>query len=144
MLPGWAIGKLSSACTYGGIFLNRALVVGALELQSKNVIAGSIRIFYALIYSLFLGFGVSIGTALYGAIDRNATSASNCPAGFLDGGDALSMVITYAMVFIFTIWYGYGKFTFSIINKVQSQLLESIYKKEGHLRHDNYCHGRLP
>ena len=38
---------------------------GALELQSKNLIAGSVRLVYALIYSLFLGFGLSIGSSLW-------------------------------------------------------------------------------
>lgn len=33
---------------------------------------------YAVIYSLFLGFGITIGTAIYGLIDRNATSETTC------------------------------------------------------------------
>ncbi len=33
---------------------------------------------YAIIYSLFLGFGITIGTAIYGLIDKNATSATTC------------------------------------------------------------------
>jgi uncharacterized membrane protein YjjP (DUF1212 family) len=51
---------------------------GALELQSKNIVAGSIRMVYAIIYSLFLGFGVTVGSALYGGIDANATNATTC------------------------------------------------------------------
>ena len=38
---------------------------GSLELQSKNLIAGSVRLVYAIIYSLFLGFGLSIGAAFW-------------------------------------------------------------------------------
>lgn len=34
--------------------------------------------FYAIIYSLFLGFGITIGSALYGLLDENATSATTC------------------------------------------------------------------
>ncbi|GMF99794.1 unnamed protein product [[Candida] boidinii] len=34
--------------------------------------------FYAIIYSLFLGFGITLGAALYGWIDHNATSATTC------------------------------------------------------------------
>lgn len=34
---------------------------------------------YAIIYSLFLGFGITVGTALYGLMDPNATSATTCP-----------------------------------------------------------------
>ncbi|KAK6526207.1 hypothetical protein TWF694_004827 [Orbilia ellipsospora] len=52
------------------------VLCGALELQSKNLVAGSVRMFYAIIYSLLLGFGITVGTALYGAIDPKATSTS--------------------------------------------------------------------
>lgn len=38
---------------------------GSLELQSKNLIAGSVRLVYAIIYSLFLGFGISIGSSFW-------------------------------------------------------------------------------
>ncbi|KAI7121779.1 DUF1212-domain-containing protein, partial [Hortaea werneckii] len=50
----------------------------SLELQSKSIVAGSIRMVYAIIYSLFLGFGITIGTAFYGIMDANATSATSC------------------------------------------------------------------
>jgi uncharacterized membrane protein YjjB (DUF3815 family) len=33
---------------------------------------------YAIIYSLFLGFGITIGTVIYGMLDSNATSATTC------------------------------------------------------------------
>ena len=51
---------------------------GSLELQSKNLVAGSVRMFYSIIYSLFLGFGITVGAALYGALDPDATSATTC------------------------------------------------------------------
>ncbi|MCJ1432789.1 hypothetical protein MMC27_002146 [Xylographa pallens] len=54
------------------------VLCGALELQSRNIVAGSVRMVYAIIYSLFLGFGLEIGTAFYGAIDRQATSETVC------------------------------------------------------------------
>ena len=54
------------------------VLCGALELQSRNVVAGSVRMVYAIIYSLFLGFGITIGTSFYGGIDRAATSAVEC------------------------------------------------------------------
>jgi uncharacterized membrane protein YjjB (DUF3815 family) len=34
--------------------------------------------FYAIIYSLFLGFGITIGTAVYGLIDPKASSETTC------------------------------------------------------------------
>ena len=54
------------------------VLCGSLELQSKNIVAGSVRMVYAIIYSLFLGFGITVGTSIYGAIDSNATSATTC------------------------------------------------------------------
>ena len=54
------------------------VLCGSLELQSRNLIAGSVRMVYAVLYSLFLGFGITIGTTLYGAIDKGATSQTTC------------------------------------------------------------------
>ena len=54
------------------------VLCGSLELQSKSMVAGSVRMVYAIIYSLFLGYGITIGTALYGLMDGNATSNTNC------------------------------------------------------------------
>ena len=54
------------------------ILCGSLELQSKSIVAGSVRMFYAVIYSLFLGFGITIGTAFYGAMDGNAVSDITC------------------------------------------------------------------
>ncbi|EOD43162.1 putative pheromone-regulated membrane protein [Neofusicoccum parvum UCRNP2] len=48
------------------------------ELQSKHLVAGSVRMVYAIIYSLFLGFGMTIGIVLFGVMDKNATSATSC------------------------------------------------------------------
>ncbi|KAI5306293.1 hypothetical protein KEM56_001536 [Ascosphaera pollenicola] len=56
------------------------VLCGSLELQSKNLVAGSVRMVYAILYSLFLGFGILIGTAVYGLMDSNASSAYKCPA----------------------------------------------------------------
>lgn len=52
----------------------------SLELQSHQLVAGSIRMVYAIIYSLFLGYGITVGTTIYGLIDPNATSALTCPS----------------------------------------------------------------
>lgn len=56
------------------------ILCGSLELQSRNLVAGSVRMFYAIIYSLFLGFGITLGAALYGWIDKGATNVTICPA----------------------------------------------------------------
>ncbi|CAK7566914.1 MAG: hypothetical protein SEPTF4163_004868 [Sporothrix epigloea] len=54
------------------------VLCSSLELQSQNIVAGSVRMVYAMIYTLFLGYGITIGTAVYGAIDSNANSNSHC------------------------------------------------------------------
>lgn len=54
------------------------VLCSSLELQSHQIIAGSIRMVYAIIYSLFLGYGITVGTTIYGLMDANATSASTC------------------------------------------------------------------
>ncbi|KAI1325162.1 hypothetical protein F5Y16DRAFT_378521 [Xylariaceae sp. FL0255] len=60
ILPGWMV--LSSA----------------LELQSKAIVPGSIRLVYSIIYSAFLAYGITVGTTLYGAIDNNAVTSTTC------------------------------------------------------------------
>ena len=55
-----------------------AILCGSLELQSRNIVAGSVRMIYAVIYSLFLGFGITIGTAIFGALDKNAANDTAC------------------------------------------------------------------
>lgn len=56
------------------------VLCASLELQSRSLVAGSVRMVYAIIYSLFLGFGITIGTAVYGLLDSQATAAYTCPA----------------------------------------------------------------
>ncbi|KAF9890412.1 hypothetical protein FE257_006080 [Aspergillus nanangensis] len=55
-----------------------SVLTSSLELQSHQMIAGSIRLVYTILYSLFLGYGVTVGTTIYGAIDDNATSDTTC------------------------------------------------------------------
>jgi uncharacterized membrane protein YjjP (DUF1212 family) len=54
------------------------VLCASLELQSHNLVAGSVRMVYAMIYTLFLGYGITIGASLYGMMDPNATSATHC------------------------------------------------------------------
>ncbi|KAJ9312882.1 hypothetical protein DTO271D3_6796 [Paecilomyces variotii] len=55
------------------------VLCSSLELQSHQMIAGSIRMVYAIIYSLFLGYGITTGTTIYGLIDGGASSDISCP-----------------------------------------------------------------
>lgn len=54
------------------------VLCSSLELQSHNIVAGSVRMVYAMIYTLFLGYGITIGASLYGMMDSNATSDTHC------------------------------------------------------------------
>ncbi|PHH61073.1 hypothetical protein CDD81_784 [Ophiocordyceps australis] len=54
------------------------VLCSSLELQSHNLVAGSVRMVHAMIYTLFLGYGITIGTSLYGMLDKEATSAIHC------------------------------------------------------------------
>ncbi|KAH3684914.1 hypothetical protein WICPIJ_004111 [Wickerhamomyces pijperi] len=84
---GRALGSISGANICFGAIVQGSLALilpgyiilcGSLELQSRNLVAGAVRMFYAIIYSLFLGFGITLGAALYGWIDDNATSEAVC------------------------------------------------------------------
>lgn len=70
-----------SAITQGGIVMllpGYAVLCSALELQARALVPGSIRIVYAIIYSLLLGFGITVGASLWGIFDKNATSNTEC------------------------------------------------------------------
>ncbi|KAJ5150934.1 Pheromone-regulated membrane protein 10 [Penicillium canariense] len=61
-----------------------AVLSSSLELQSHQMNAGSIRMVFTIIYSLFLGYGVTVGTTIYGLMDSNATTEATCPTQSLD------------------------------------------------------------
>ncbi|KAG6010795.1 hypothetical protein E4U21_004183 [Claviceps maximensis] len=70
-----------SALAQSGIVMllpGYSVLCSALELQSRAIVPGSIRIVYAIIYSLLLGFGITVGSALWGLFDYHATSATTC------------------------------------------------------------------
>ncbi|CAB4251945.1 pheromone-regulated protein PRM10 KABA2_01S02442 [Maudiozyma barnettii] len=54
------------------------ILCGSLELQSRNLVAGSVRMFYAIIYSLFLGFGITLGATLFGWMYKGASDETSC------------------------------------------------------------------
>ncbi|KAI9892138.1 MAG: hypothetical protein M1814_001844 [Vezdaea aestivalis] len=72
-----AIAQASIAMILPGYIV----LAASLELQSRAIVAGSVRMVYAIIYSLFLGFGVTIGTVLYALADKSATSDTTCRQG---------------------------------------------------------------
>ena len=72
------------------------VVCGSLELQSRFIVAGSVRIIYAIIYSMFLGYGITIGTVTYGAFEKDATSEISCR-------NPISGFVAFLFVPIFTV-----------------------------------------
>ncbi|KIK70784.1 hypothetical protein GYMLUDRAFT_89792 [Collybiopsis luxurians FD-317 M1] len=67
-----------SAISSAGVVLilpGFTVLVSALELMSRNLFCGSVRIVYAVIYTLFLGFGLTIGSDFYLVVDRHARKA---------------------------------------------------------------------
>ncbi|KAE9408275.1 DUF1212-domain-containing protein [Gymnopus androsaceus JB14] len=75
-----------SAISSAGVVLilpGFTVLVSALELMSRNIFCGSVRIVYAVIYTLFLGFGLTIGSDFYLVVDRRARKSyysSNVPS----------------------------------------------------------------
>ncbi|KDQ63377.1 hypothetical protein JAAARDRAFT_376354 [Jaapia argillacea MUCL 33604] len=55
------------------------VLISALELTSANVLCGSVRMVYAIIYTLFLGFGLTIGSELFLAFSPHARNVINNP-----------------------------------------------------------------
>ncbi|CCM04151.1 uncharacterized protein FIBRA_06313 [Fibroporia radiculosa] len=53
------------------------VLCSALELGTKNLICGSVNLVYALIVTLFIAFGLQIGSDLYLLLDPHATNGLN-------------------------------------------------------------------
>lgn len=72
------------------------ILCSALELQTKHLVAGSVRLVYSIFYTFMLGYGITIGSVLYGYMNKHAVSDTDCtnpPA------DAWSLIF----VFIFSV-----------------------------------------
>lgn len=85
------------------------VLCSSLELQSHQIIAGSIRMVYAIIYSLFLGYGITVGTTVYGLIDANATSSSQCANLDIYGSEYLRQFPFVAIYAVFLAIVNHGK-----------------------------------
>jgi uncharacterized membrane protein YjjP (DUF1212 family) len=78
-----------------------SVLSSSLELQSHQMNAGSIRMVFTIIYSLFLGYGVTVGTTIYGVIDKNATDQSTCPNATADWGNEYIQHFPWVALFCF-------------------------------------------
>ncbi|KXG48585.1 uncharacterized protein PGRI_024550 [Penicillium griseofulvum] len=92
-----AIAQSSIALILPGFLV----LCSSLELQSHQIIAGSIRMVYALLFSLFIGYGITVGTTIYGLIDNNAVSDTSCPE---KGAFKNPYVQRFPFVAIQTVW----------------------------------------
>lgn len=92
-----AIAQSSIALILPGFLV----LCSSLELQSHQIIAGSIRMVYAIIFSLFLGYGITVGTTIYGLMDNEAVSDIQCPA---QGAFKNPYVQRFPFVAIMTVW----------------------------------------
>ncbi|KAI0639626.1 DUF1212-domain-containing protein [Trametes polyzona] len=64
-----------SAISSAGVVLilpGFTILISALELTSRNILCGSVRMVYAIIYTLFLGFGLTIGSDFYLLVNPKA------------------------------------------------------------------------
>ncbi|KAF9295223.1 hypothetical protein BGZ88_002567 [Linnemannia elongata] len=55
-----------------GLLLTQAIM----ELSCRNIVSGAVRMFYALMYAFFLGFGLNIGAELWGYVSGHTEPAS--------------------------------------------------------------------
>jgi len=54
--------KIRSTDSYMQGFI---VLCGALEIMSRNIVAGSVRLCYAVVYAIFLGFGLAAGSEAF-------------------------------------------------------------------------------
>ncbi|QRV77600.1 pheromone-regulated membrane protein [Ceratobasidium sp. AG-Ba] len=101
-----------SAISSAGVVLilpGSIVLASSLELASRNIVSGSVKIVYAIVYSLFLGFSLTIGSDLYLLVDKSArprmkaaasniSSAYDLPGTFTD--DNGQVVFSGAFTFL--------------------------------------------
>ncbi|WWD18433.1 hypothetical protein CI109_102885 [Kwoniella shandongensis] len=102
-----------TALVSGGVVLilpGYIVLCGALELASRNITAGAVRIGYSVIYSLFLGFGISIGAVLYEKITHQEVQNSANYQCDLTHNDAKWYMATPSAYWYFLCCPGYSLF----------------------------------
>lgn len=78
-----------------------AVLCSSLELQSHSIIAGSVRLVYTIIYSLFLGYGVTVGTTIYGLFEGNASSETTCSGATAAYGNEYIQHFPFVAIYCF-------------------------------------------
>ncbi|KAL5355512.1 hypothetical protein BJX96DRAFT_141427 [Aspergillus floccosus] len=85
------------------------VLCSSLELQSHQMIAGSIRMVFAIIYSLFLGYGITVGTTIYGLLDGGATSEKECKRLDIYGSEYIQHFVFIPVFVVFIAIINQGK-----------------------------------
>jgi uncharacterized membrane protein YjjB (DUF3815 family) len=70
------------------------MAVSIIELVSRQLISGVVRMVYAIVYSFLLGYGIEMGSELFGTID---------PASVSEQGQATACVAAYSSTTCVTI-----------------------------------------
>lgn len=76
-----------------------SMAVAIIELVSRQLVSGVVRMVYAIVYSFLLGYGIEMGSELFGTIDPESVSQQ---------GQAQSCVAAYTSTTCVTIiskWY---------------------------------------
>ncbi|KAI0708738.1 hypothetical protein C8T65DRAFT_779756 [Cerioporus squamosus] len=53
------------------------VLMGSLELSSRNIVSGAVRVCFSCIYSLFLGFGLAIGATAYSKLTNHSLAGTD-------------------------------------------------------------------
>lgn len=85
LLPGYSmtvavVSILNRTTTIIGKFVIDKLHL-QMELSARQIAAGTIRFVYSVIYAFILGYGLQIGSSLYGTINPNSDSTGHCMPG---------------------------------------------------------------
>jgi hypothetical protein len=66
------------------------VLCGALELANRSIVSGSVRLVYSLLYTLFLGFGLSAGSEIYQKMSRDGIEVSSSRAAIAESKPELT------------------------------------------------------
>ncbi|KAI8578161.1 hypothetical protein K450DRAFT_248402 [Umbelopsis ramanniana AG] len=75
----WRQGFCFAPISYGAIVIllpGYTIASGIIELASRNLISGVVRMVYSIVYCFLLGYGISMGSGLWATFDPAAASAS--------------------------------------------------------------------
>ncbi|KAF9438475.1 hypothetical protein BGZ76_007594 [Entomortierella beljakovae] len=69
-----AVALASVVVLLPGLMLTQAIM----ELSSRNIVSGSVKMFYALMYAFFLAFGLTLGSELFDFVSGSTAISATC------------------------------------------------------------------